>query len=685
MKLPKAIYRAAYRVIRAWDEIRGVHPRNPDAWVINAFGGSRVTASGVFVDDDTAMRYSAVFACVRNLAETLASLPLPLYRRVGPGKELALDESLFFLMHDQPNEEQTSFEWREMMEGHVALTGNAYSAIDRNNAGEISRLIPLNPDTTFPRRTPQGIVYEAHPGGRHVVLPSQAVLHIKWMSRDGLVGISPIEQYREAIGLGLAAEEFTSRFFSNDASPSGVLSHPVELGEKALQNLRDSIDKQTRGNANSHRYLILEEGMSWAQIGIAAKDAELINTRKFQIEDIARVYRMQLHKIGMLDKATFSNIEEQNIEFVVDTIRPWAVRWEQEMNSKLIDPEDKRELFFEFNLEGLLRGDSKTRSEFYLKMWQMGVFSGNDIAQKENMNPFPGGEKRFVPMNFVPLEEAGLIPDSDDVAPRGLLTEGETRIQLLESSDPLSKLEKRSLNSRRMIVARFRRLFLEAGQRIVSREVNELGRMITRTLSSREAIGTGSLVRNLNAFYMEFPQIARDILLPIAIAYGEAIGAAAAEEIGADVVLAPSVNALITEYAENFGVRHSISSRNQLQQIIREAPGPDLETQLRRRLSEWGTTRAGKIAQREPIQEGAAVARETYRGNGFPTLKWKTVGKNCPLCNQLDGKTVGIGSNFVNPGETVDPRDGETTPLKVRRGIKHPPLHQGCDCMVTAA
>jgi len=505
------------------------------------------------------------------------------------------------------------------------------------------------------------------------------------MSQDGLLGISPVELYREAIGLGLAAEEFTSRFFSNDASPSGVLSHPGELGSTGLQNLRESIDKQTRGTANSHKFLILEEGMSWEQIGIAAKDAELINTRKFQIEDIARVYRMQLHKIGVLDKATFSNIEEQNIEYVVDTIRPWAVRWEQAMNMKLIEEEDQRELFFEFNLEGLLRGDSKTRSEFYLTMWSMGVFSGNDIAAKENMNPFEGGDQRFVPLNFIPLTDAGMMPDSEDEPPRGLLTEGEKRLLLLEGSDRRSMLETRSLNSRRMITARFKRLFSEAGRRIVTREVNELGRMIKRTLSSREAVGTGTLIQRINDFYTEFPQVARDILLPVILAYGEAIGAAAAEEVGAEAALGPEVNALLTEYSESFGVRHSTSSRGQLLQIIRDAPGPELEAQLRQRLEEWTSTRPSKIAAREPVQAGAAVARAVYLSAGITQLRWRTIGKNCPLCNQLEGRTVGISENFLNGGETVDPEDGKTTPYQVRRGIKHPQLHEGCDCMVTAA
>lgn len=696
IKFSPAIYRGASRVIRAWDELRGVHPRNPDAWLINAFGGSRETASGVMVDEDTAMRYTALFACVRILAETIASLPLPLFRRTADGgKEKATDNPLFQLLHDKPNDEQTSFEWREMMQGHAGLWGNAYSAIDENGRGEPSKLIPLDPSSTRPSRRPDGrLIYEAHPGGGEmVVFPAERILHIKWMSQDGIVGITPIELYREAIGLGLAAEEFTSRFFSNDASPTGVLSHPGELKGQAHQNLKDSIDKQTKGLRKAFKYLILEEGMQWTQIGIPAKDAELINTRKMQIQEIARIYRMQPHKIGVLDDATFSNIEEQNIEHVVDTIRPWAVRWEQALNMKLISDRDRLSLFFEFNLEGLLRGNSQQRSSFYQILWQMGVLSGNDIASMENLNPFEGGDKRFVPLNFIPLDSAGELPASSDEAPRAILLRAlhqlEARsaqpLQLMESSDPGSILERRSLNSRRRIQAINKRLFVEAGNRIVTREVNEVGRMITRSLSAREAIGTGTLLRRITEFYEDFPIAARDIILPVMLAFGEGIQAAAAEEIGAAATVSPLVNALITEYSENFGVRHSLSSRNQLHAIIKDSPGTELETDLRRRLSQWAETRAAKIASREPIQAGAAIARQTYQENGIQRLRWQTIGKNCPLCNQLAGRVVGITRNFVEAGETVDPQDGKTTPYEVRRGIKHPQLHDGCDCMVSAA
>ncbi len=687
MKFPR-IAAVGKIVARAWAELRATkgffgHPRDADAFFISGFGGTQ-TASGVPVNEDVALRFSAVFACVRILSETIASLPLITYRRLpGGGKVRATEHPLFHLLKDRPNLEQTSFEWREMMQGHLAIWGNAYSVIDFNNAGEVSQLIPLDPRKTIPRRLPDGeLVYDSHPGGQRRTFPAERILHLKWMSQDGITGISPIQLYREAIGLALAAEEFTSRFFSNDASPSGVLTHPGELKELGMQNLRDSIDKQTRGVNKSHNFLILEEGMQWSQIGVPAKDAELILTRKFQIEEIARIYRMQLHKIGVLENATFSNIEEQNIEHVVDTIRPWAVRWEQSLALKLIPPEEQDEIFVEYNLDALLRGDSKSRGEFYNTLWSMGVFSGNDIATLENLNPFEGGDQRFVPLNFIPLEAAGDMPASNDTPPRGALAEGEERG---ETSGSLNTIELRSVGSRRRLQAASKRLFLEAGQRIVSREVNEIRRMIKATIGAREAVGTGTLRQRITDFYANFPVVARDIMLPVLLAYGEGIHAAAAEEIGAAPVISATINKLITEYAENFGVRHSIGSRNQLLALINETDGAELEAVLLKRLSEWADTGAGKIANREPIQSGAAIARTTYRENGITKIRWVTVGKNCPLCDQLSGKVVGITRNFVEGGETVDPKDGKTSPLTVRRGILHPQLHGGCDCMVTAA
>ena len=688
--LPKSIRRAANKMVRAWGELRGSHPRNPDQFFINAFGGSRKTASGVFVDEDTALKFSAVFACIRILAETMAHLPLPLYRRrADGGKEQDRDDPRFRLLHDKTNDEQNAFEFREMMEGHAALWGNAYSVIDENNAGQISALIPLDPSRTSARRDPdtKEVFYDAHPGGEMVTFPASRILHIKWMSQDGLHGITPIELFREGVGLGLSAEEFQSRFFSNDASPSGVLKHPGELTETGHDNLQRSIDKQTRGNKNAHRFLILEEGMSWDQIGIPAKDAELIGTREFQIGDVARVYRMQPHKIGLMKDATFSNIEEQNIEHVTDTILPWAVRWEQALNMKLLTEEEQRTKFWEFNLEGLLRGNSDQRSNFYKTMWEMGVFSGNDIAARENLNPFPGGDMRFVPLNFIPLESAGQLPPSSDTAPRGLLGEGESRrVRVIESTDPASILEKRSLNSRRRLQSINKRLFVDAGNRIVSREVNEVGRMISATLKTREAIGEGALLQRIADFYEGFPVTARDILLPVLLAFGEGVQAASAEEIGADAAVSPLLSAFITEYAENFGGRHSLSSRRQLRKIIADSQADEISSNLRSRLGEWGEKRAAKIASREVIQAGAAFARATYQENGIQRIRWKTIGKNCPLCNKLEGRVVGIQGSFLAKGDTVDPEDGgKTKPLITRRVVKHPQLHDGCDCMIAAA
>lgn len=384
------------------------HPRDPA--LAEMLGGGAATASGVNVTAETAMRVTAVLACVRVLSETLASLPLKVYRVLPDGgKEADRNHPLWALLHDQPNRWQTSFEFREMMVGHIALRGNAYAQIVSTGGRGVAELIPLHPDRVRPFWAPDGTrAYEYRPdvGGRKILLQGE-VLHIPGLGFDGLQGLDPISYAREALGLAIATEAFGARFFANDARPGVYLQHPTLVSEAAAARLKKSWEARHQGSANAHRVAVLEEGMTVAEIGVDPDHAQFLETRRFQIAEIARMFRIPPHMIGDLEKATFSNIEQQSLEFVMHTIRPWAVRMEQPIRRDLLTDAEKRTHVVEFDVNGLLRGDIKSRYEAFATARNWGWLSVNDIRRLENLNPIDQGDIYLQPLNMV---EAGAIP-----------------------------------------------------------------------------------------------------------------------------------------------------------------------------------------------------------------------------------------------------------------------------------
>ena len=392
-------------------------PENRTAGSAYAFmmGGS---TSGKSVNERSAMQMTAVYACVRILSEAIAGLPLHMYRyRDDGGKEKATEHNLYHLLHDEPNPEMTSFVFRETLMTHLLLWGNAYAQVIRNGKGEVLALDPLMPSRMSVDRTNDGrIVYiysrdqsEANAGkDSQVVLTSDDILHIPGLGFDGLVGYSPIAMAKNAIGMSIACEEYGARFFANGASPSGVLEHPGTL--KDPKRVRDSWNAAYGGTSNAHKVAVLEEGMKYVPISISPNEAQFLETRKFQIDEIARIFRVPPHMVGDLEKSSFSNIEQQSLEFVTYTLSPWMVRWEQSLFRALLSKEEKARYFCKFNVDGLLRGSYHERMQGYSVGIQNGFMSPNDVRQLEDLDLIPdelGGNKYMVNGNMVDLSNVG--------------------------------------------------------------------------------------------------------------------------------------------------------------------------------------------------------------------------------------------------------------------------------------
>ena len=386
-------------------------------------GGS---SAGKVVTERSAMQMTAVYACVRILSEAIAGLPLNLYRYGEDGsKEKAFQHPLYHLLHDEPNPEMSSFVFRETLMTHLLLWGNAYAQIIRNGKGNIVALYPLMPNKMQVNRDENGQLYyiyqksteEAVPKTKdfYVRLETSDVLHIPGLGFDGLVGYSPIAMAKNAIGLAIATEEYGSKFFANGAAPSGVLEHPGTLKDPA--KIRESWMSQFGGSGNSGKIAVLEEGLKYTPISISPEQAQFLETRKFQINEIARIFRVPPHMVGDLDRTTFSNIEQQSLEFVKYTLDPWVVRWEQSMQRSLLTPDEKKIHFVKFNLEGLLRGDYKSRMDGYATARQNGWMSANDIRELENLDRIPkedGGDLYLINGNMLPLTQAGAFANTNN-------------------------------------------------------------------------------------------------------------------------------------------------------------------------------------------------------------------------------------------------------------------------------
>jgi len=380
----------------------------------NDLGGGAVfpmggTLSGQAVNERTAMTVTAVYACVRILAEAIAGLPLHVYRyQDGGGKARAPDHPLFLLLHDAPNPEMTSFVFRETLMAHLLLWGNAYAQIIRDGNGRVLEIYPLLPNRMKVDRDAAGrIVYEYRKGdGSPVLLRREDVLHIPGLGFDGLIGYSSIAMAKNAVGLALATEEFGATFFSNGANPGGVLESPGVISDP--ERLKESWHSQFSG-ARAHSIAVLEEGLKYHSIGIPPDQAQFLETRKFQITEIARIFRVPPHMLADLERATFSNIEHQSLEFVKFTLGPWVSRWEQGLMQALLLPGEKRAYFIRFNLDGLLRGDYKSRMDGYATGIQNGFLSPDDVRGLEEMNPIPGGagSRYYFNGNMIPIELAG--------------------------------------------------------------------------------------------------------------------------------------------------------------------------------------------------------------------------------------------------------------------------------------
>lgn len=635
----------------------------PEKWLVDYFKGGADSYAGVMVDEETALKYSAYFCGVRRISETLGSIPLILYQRLKEGgKERAYNHSLYDKLHNSPNPNVVSMTFRSTLQNHLLTWGNAYAQIIWKQNQTIDSLYPLRPDRMTVKRDIYGeLQYEYnYQGIKRVAIPNNQILHIPGFGFDGTVGYSIVRLARESLGLGLGTEEFGARFFGSGTHPGLIAEHPGRLGPDASDNLRKSLTEKSSGLGKSHKILILEEGMKAVPVGIPPEDAQFLETRKFQVTDVARWLNIPPHMIMDLERATFSNIEEQSLEFVIYTMRPWFVLWEQVLSHRLLSSEERKIYFFEHLIDALLRGDTKSRYEAYKIASDSGWFNADEIRAKENMNPQPNGMGKIynVPLNF------------------------QNKVDWLNKEDKEENkylralnIEQRSIMERNNIVKNYNRIFVDAAGRFVRREGIAIKKAVNKYLKNGNIT---DFTFWLDKFYNELPEYIEKNMLPVIMTYGEMIEQSAAREIGFEWK-DEQFDKFCKEYIEIFIKRHIYMARGCIRGILNNTEQDKLIEIINRELEEWKDKKPEKIAKNETVEANGAFTKRIYKLAGIRNIKWVNQDNN-EYCRELDGKIIEIDQYFLREGTELQP-EGKS-PLKIESNKGHPPLFEGCSCTI---
>ena len=682
-----------------------------DLWSgsLNPFSIPIKSSAGVPVDNETAMRCTSVYACVKVLGESVGSLPIHMLERKDRGRDRATDHWGYNLMHRQTGPRTPARQWVETAVFHMVLSGNHYSVIDWNNAGGVTQLFPLNPNRVEIERAGPGFRYKYQDtGGKEYVYDEAQMLHIPAFSWDGISGISPIGYNREMIGLAVATEEFGSRFFSSGTNMGTIYTQPegARLTVDQTDKLTEDLQAKHAGLGKAHKALILPAGITAKNSGIPPNDAQWLDSRKLNKAEIASIFRVPLFMIQEHEKNTSwgTGIENMNLGFIQHTLRPWLVRIEQMLSLKLLNGNERDRFYFEFLPEALLRGDMKSSGEYFQVMLQNQVMTPNEVREKLNMNPLEGGDEVIKQENIFgksqdpPADENGqdggqkTEDKSANPCDCGTSHGQDDGHSLRAEPDP-------ELDSPRMSIQRsYRRVIRDAMSRVIRRERNDIMAAIPKQMRKKlrkgETRTIGALEDFIAEFYRDHEEFTREAITPAFTALSEAIGAEAMRELGQSWEWNDELEEWLESYIGAFANRHSNQSRGQLLQMLEELEAEGTTTPdevvvaFGERFENWeagidgGLTRDDKIGARESVRLGNGFAAVAFFAAGVLTLVWRATGsETCPYCVSLNGRTVGRNDVFLTAGQAFQPK-GADTPLNPISDVKHPPAHAGCDCIV---
>ena len=625
------------------------------------------------ITPDTSLVLSAVQGCVRVISEDIASLPLHVYTTSKNGKEKAKDNPMYKLLHLQPNQWQDSFTFFQTAMTHLLLWGNCYCEIVYKK-GQVDQLFLIQPDIVTKVSINNKIWYKIKLQNEERFIKDEYMMHLMALTKDGFNGISPIKEAVDVFDLTYSAQRFGVKFFQNGANAGGVIEHPGTLKEQGYNNLKKSFERRNGGLENSHRLMILEEGMKYSQITVPPNHAQMLETRKFQVEDIARIFRVPLHLIQALDHATNNNIEHQSLDFVIHTLRPWLVRWEKMFKLKLFYDTD---LFAEFGVDGLLRGDYKTRMEGYSIARQNGFLTVNEIRSLENLNTVPTGDTFLQPLNMV---EVGKEPTKEPQKEKKSLENRENTAKNEEKPETLMSktVENRDKNAknRSKVALNFRPLMQKAFEDIAKREKADIMRQLEKIKNKQPE----DIIAYIEKFYSTHGEYMRGKMLPVSESLAKILDEMASDEINVEPNEKNSKQ-FAQEFTDSYIDKYIIRHKSQLISLInenREEGDPEYIELMEERVVEWVEKQPEKSSLETIIQLAGFIVSMAFFSRGRKLVWINTGDDTCPYCQNMNGTVIEQDQYFAKDGGTV-------LDMKINGSKRHPPLHQGCVCMVGPA
>ncbi len=639
-------------------------PRVPisSASAADILGLGQSSAAGVSVTHERALGITAFWAGVRMISQTVAGLPCKVYERVGEKKRRPSPEHpAYKLLFKRPNKFMSSFTFKEIRMAHLLTWGNSYAEIERDKAGRPIALWPLLPDRTDVEIVNGEKIYHTIINNERIRLSADRVLHVPGLGFDGLRGYNVVRIHRDSLGLTIAANEYGAQFFNNSARPSGYLEHPGNPEAPERAQIRDEWNQMHQGLTNAQRTAVLWGGMKWQQMSIPPEDAQYLETRQMQIEEVARILNINPILLQHHEKVTTwgTGVGQFLIAYSKFTITPWLDREEDILDWDMFTEEERGRFYTKYNVGGLLRGDMKEQAEILEIERRNGILSANDWLELKDENPLSGpeGDARFVPLNWIPLDQAVNEQGQDPPDPPD------------EKSRPAKVREKRSLAMRRRLRDAHLRSFEDGARRYVKRDVDALSRALKKAFEGGSD-PVKSLERWIEDFYPGQQQYIYRTMLPLVSALASVIAANAAEEVAAEP---EDVDKFAADYTENLARREAGSSRGQLLALIAEMPEEELQDAITTRTDEWNEKRPGKVAADEIVRVAAGAARWMWTMAGMTYLVWRAGPNACPICKEMDGRRIGIKDYFLMPGESVGDLTAEVN-------VGGPPLHGGCEC-----
>lgn len=656
--------------------------------IFEIFGASAKTTAGVTVTDAVARNYSLFRAAVNVQARAIAVLPLRVYQRLDRGRQEDPSHFAYPLLRNSPNPQMTSIAWRERVFTDLLSSGNSFNRLTFGGRGRVSRIDPLPADRMEVKADSETgeLIYKLNPDGSDAggIFRPEEVLHVPYIG-TGVMGANPVSVNGQALGTMIAADEYAGGFFGNGLRIPGFMKTPGTLDEPTRARILEKLNERHGGSENAWKMGLLEGGMDFIATGVPPETAQLLETRKYSVLDMCRIFGMPPHKLQHLEDAHHTNIEASNIEWVQETLMSLAERLEQELHRKVLDG---RAHFAKHDFRSLLRGDTAARTEYSKTGVQWGWLTRNEAREDDDRNPLEGLDEPMVPLNMGASDQLGdVVSDSStsqpgfggarSLTPRLDQIRGGDEYQSIIRRVRLGVAEKRSIDARNNLRDSHMPLFLQGMEKIVRREVGRIEKAVGGALANG---GEQEFREWMDDFYLDHRDFFSTTMGPIIGSYVQSVAFEAFAEVGRDLEeFENDIGPWGEGYVEIESKLYTESSARQLSKMLEEeAPAESIAGTLEK----WTDKRAQEKAFGMAVDSQGAISRWAYIAAGVVSMRWVT-GKGCPMCSRMSGKIVSTHTPFLAKSETLNGDDGHAL-MTTRRSIRHPPLHRGCDCSVVA-